>query len=276
MNKTTAICLSTALALTGCGGSSGGAGGSNKLNVRYDISNYTAVESTSLTGTWVFIANGSESDGYSGYSDAGTFSKKIFLIIRSINDQLRISSCDDGFRSLTASNNNIVLPMNGQSYSVTDNNRITGAYSQEFNDLNYENYSFEMVKVSNDDSGLGTVSVDWSGLSSNTDFDESVIALCAERRSRLDSDGDKTDLALFNIYTEEQSIELEKGVKWGENMDSVIIFSNQPSFKASTYSEQTASVTYTDTTTAFTTTASGTSSTSGSASVSASVQLPVQ
>ena len=279
--KAVVVAALSSVVLVGCGGSDSGSTSFSK----FSSSDFTKLaNSSSITGTWVALSNGSSKTVYNnGFWDERDFTRKVFFTIKENNDQYSISSCNIGFNTVTYSSleNTIQLPFsNGYGYLLTveDNNYISGSISDSDVDGDYNKYDYEYVKVSDSVTGFGEVSADWSGSSTSTDTVDDIFALCLENISEVDSDGDTSQYleAEIGIETYNRYVELRKGNYYGEREEYVFVSGDRDTISESVYWDGNANVEYSQTASTFSATASATEIGGESVSVIISAQLPAQ
>lgn len=242
-------------ALTGCGGDSLGV--SSTLS-SYSVSDYTAVEdSSSLVGTWVMVKNGSQKDVESnGYWSEQNFSARSIVIIKEENTDLKIANCSSGFSTLYEGQSGAYYMPEGQGSAslVVGNNSIAGNVNTTGANGEYEKYTFEYIKVSNNIASLGSITTDWSGSSSNVDTAEDITAFCAQSLSELDSDTDRSTYNEYEFGVESIGLytKASKGTLWGEAFEQVTVSGNPDTISTTTYWEEIASVDITETKSALT------------------------
>ena len=274
MIKKISLGLAVAAALTGCGGSSGGSSGGSK---NFNIADYTPVaNSTSITGTWVFVANGQEKDVYTDYWEEGSFSSKNVVIIKSSSSGYSMSSCYSGFNSLTVNNDQVVLPVGSSSYTVENNNKISGSVTNTGSNGEYLRATFDMVKISDSTSAFGTVNTTWSGSSNSDDSNEGIIAFCATSVNEIDNEGDRSVYSEYEFGVEPYALgtEIIKGHWYGESVEDLYVSGNSDTISENSYWGDTVSINYTETTSSFTGDFSATTTQGKSVQVSVNIQLP--
>ena len=265
--------LSAAI-LAGCGGSSGGSSNANSIGTSYSISDYTAIESTSLEGTWVYVANGTEKDTADTYFEEGSFSVKNFYIVEN-RGGLSMSNCSSGYRSLELSGNSVVLPISDQAFTIENNNQIKGTVNNVDANGDYKRFSFDLVKVSNTTS-LGTISTTWSGTAVSGNNQLRLQAVCAESVSKTDSDGDQSVYSTYQFGTESYShnTEARKGHIWGESMERLYASGGQDTLFENSMWGGDVDISYTESETSFTGHFNATSSAGQSVNVVVNALLP--
>lgn len=265
--------LSAAL-LAGCGGSSGGSSNANSFGTSYSISDYTAIESTSLEGTWVYVANGTEKDTTDDYFEEGSFSVKNFYIVENRNG-LSISNCSSGYRSLDVSGNTVVLPISDQAFTIENNNQIKGNVNDIDANGDYKRFSFDLVKVSNTTS-LGTISTTWSGTAESGNNQLALQAVCAESVSETDSDGDRSVYSIYRFGTESYShnTEILKGHWWGESLERLYASGDQDTIFENSIWGGDVDISYSESETSFTGNFNATSSAGQSVNIVVNALLP--
>lgn len=191
MIKQISLGFAVAAALTGCGGSDSdsSSGGGAKT---FSISDYTPVaNSTSLTGTWVGVNNYSVSGTEDGVSGTRTVSqKRYFTIFENTNAQGLYYSVCDSSSSVFQDNSSNQPEIFGEQPTITDNNTMTVSvdYSSRI-----ENWDF--VKVSENTDGLGSVAVNWTGNTSNTDTTYDALTVC--EKYETESGGGFTEIGHY-------------------------------------------------------------------------------
>lgn len=163
-----------ALALTGCGGSSDESGGSGSQS--FSIDSYTPLaNSSSLEGTWVGVNNYSISGERDGVVGTETVSQKRFFIIYNdtSNDELYFTSCDTDSSQLINQFGNGEPEMFGEQLTINDNNSMSVTV-----DYSTRSETWNFVKVSNNNESMGTVAVDFSGNTTDSDTSYDALALC--------------------------------------------------------------------------------------------------
>lgn len=265
-------------ALTGCGGDTLGV---NSTVSSYSVSDYIAVEgSSSLVGTWVMVANGSEKDVESnGYWSEQKFSKRSILVVKEEDSDLKIANCTSGFSTLTKNQaGEIYMPEGrGAASQVVDNNSIAGSINITGASGAYEKYDFEYIKVSNSVASLGSIATNWSGSALSTDSSGDITAFCAQSASELDSDTDRSSYNTYELGVEQTNLDVRvsKGTLWGEAFEQVTVSGDSDIISASTYWAEIASVDAAETKAAFTGLFSLTRG-GKSAVITVNAQFPVQ
>lgn len=279
MIKQFSLGILSAAILAGCGGSSGGSSNANNFGTSYSISDYTTIESTSLEGTWVTIANGNKRDTIvDGEWEEGSFSEKRFQIIRTNDGKLEIANCDSGFSEITINGSEIRIDNTLTPFTLENNNRIRGSVESNEDNGDYTKYSFEMVKVSNNTSPLGSISTDWSGTTTKDDTNLDVLALCAEQTNKVDNEGFSSIYAEFDIGVEDSYYEtgVLKGTKWEEAYEQIEVHYRYGASNIGGHDNDDLNIEYSETTTSFTGTFLATFISGDSVNIQTNIQLPAQ
>lgn len=180
--------LSAAI-LAGCGGSSGGSSNANSFGTSYSISDYTAIESTSLDGTWVGVTNYTETYEWDdGVVDTDAYSKRQIFIIKAVDGedntylQTQCESSSNKFvTTLNSQGTKVELEVNDYynvNVTISDLNKMSGSTSSGSQQWNF-------VKISNDTSSLGNISVSRDGREESY----TALALCESSLNGKDNQG---------------------------------------------------------------------------------------
>lgn len=175
MIKKISLGLTVAAALTGCGGSDSSGGSGSEGAKTFSINNYIAITpSSSLEGTWVAINNYSVSGVEDGITGTRTVSQKRYItIFQHTDDNIYYSVCDSSSSKLFNLYNHNKPEMFGEELTITDNNKMTVTFDSYSHDE-----TWDFIKVSNENSGLGNVSINWSGNTDKSDGTYTAFGTC--------------------------------------------------------------------------------------------------
>ena len=282
MNRSLPIGVLFILGINGCGSDSGN---SNKENdtektIQYQISDYTPLAgSTSIEGTWVTIAHGTERHTIAqGDWDEGSFSIKRFQIIRKHDGRFQLAKCDSGFSNITHHGDAISIEDFPSQLNILNNNRITGTVNTNEENGDYSKYTLELIKVSNNTGSLGNVSTKWSGSENQLDTDQEVFAYCAQQIDEVDEDGLDSLYSIFKIGVRDVFYETEviDGTRWGDPYGKLEVQYRTGSAILAGTNNDSVNIDYTESSHSFTGAFMATFQDGDSVNVTTSIQLPAQ